>query len=217
MPKTYTDDVAPVLPSAIAGPFQVANATDHDSYLKVDPALGRITAAGDARPLRRQYFGYARNTGVSSSVVLAVGMACRQVNPGYDAGFYTNSIGIANEMDLAEPSSIFVLLAAAASSVLSNVAVRIEVTATYAKDGQWSPHITVVTYDHVVPDSWQAEAVEVVRIDDGNGRTFAPSRFEAGDVLGLRVRLARAAAEDTFDQGVKLAIGVIFEYTAKQL
>lgn len=217
MPRTHTDDVGPAIPSAIEGPFEVADAADHGSYLKINPALAQITATGDARPLRRLHFGYARNTGLSNAAVLAEGMACRQVNPGYDAGFYTNSIGIPDEMDPAAPSSIFVLIAAVASSMLSNVAVRLEVTAAYAKNGQSSPHITTVTCDYTVPDSWQTDAVEVVRVDDGNGRTFAPNLFEAGDVVGLRVRLARSAAEDTFNQAVKLATGVIFEYTAKQL
>ena len=217
MPKTHTDDVGLALPSAIEGPFEIADAVDHDSYLRIDPALARITAAGGARPSRRLDLGYARNSGVSSAAVLGEGMACRQVNPGNDAGFYTNSVGIPGEMDPAEPCSILVLIAAAANSMLSNLVVRVEVAAAYAKDGQSTPHTTTVVYDCEVPDSWHEDAVEIVRIDDGNGWTFAPNLFEAGDLIGLRVRLVRSAVEDNFDQAVKLGTGAIFEYTGKQL
>ena len=175
MPKTHTDDVGPVLPSAIEGPFEVVDPTDRGSYFKIDPELAKITAVGGARPLRRRYLGYARNTGVSGAALLGEGMACRQVNVDFDAGFYTNAIGIPHEMDVAEPSSVLVLIAAAASSMLSQLAVRIEVTATYAKDGQSSPHTTTVTCDYEVPDLWQADAVEVVRVPSSSTLLPNPS------------------------------------------
>ncbi len=217
MPKTHTNDVAPALPSSIEGPFQVADAADHDSHLTIDPAMAKISAAGGARPLRRRFLGLVKNTGTSSSATLGTGMACRQVTPGNDGGFFAAPMGIPSDMDLSAPSSVFVLIAASGDSSLADVAVRIEVVAGYAQDGQASAHATTVTCDHPVPDSWQSGAAEVVRVDDGNGRTFAANVFEAGDVLGLRVQLARSAAADTFDQGVKLATGVIFEYTANQI
>ena len=217
MPKTYTDDIAPALPSAISGPFQISDASDADSYLKIDPASAKISAAGNARPQRRLFTGLVKLIGTSVAGTLGSGMSCRQVAPGNDAGFFAGPVGVPGDMDLSEPSSIFVVIAAAVSSSLPGAVVRLEIVTGYTKDGQFTPHSTTVTYDHPVPDYWQAGAAETPRVDDGNGRTFGPDLFEAGDVLGVRARLIRSAAADTFDQAVKLASGVIFEYTAKHL
>jgi len=65
-----------------------------------------------------------------------------------------------------------------------------------------------------VPDSWQLNSVEIVLVDDGNNRTFAPDVFEPGDIIGLRIQLERSHAADTFDQAVKLGAGAVLEYTA---
>ena len=44
-----------------------------------------------------------------------------------------------------------------------------------------------------------------------------PLKLPGDDLIGMRLRLARAAGADTFDQSVHLAAGAILEYTAKEL
>ncbi len=217
MPKTFTNDIAPVLPAAVDGPFLVADPNDANAYFKVDPANGELAVAGDARPLRRRHLSLSKTTGTSVSGTIGTGMVCRQIAAGNNGGFFTSTMAIPDDMDVSEPSSVLVLVAAAVSSTLSSVAIRLEVVAGYAKDAQASPHSTTVTHDLAVPDYWQANATEVALVDDGSGRTFAPNTFETGDFLGLRMQLVRSAAADTFDKDAKLATGVVFEYTAKRL
>ena len=52
MPKTHTDDIAPTLPAAVRGPFQVVDADDSTGFFKLDPQAAVVQAAGGARPSR---------------------------------------------------------------------------------------------------------------------------------------------------------------------
>lgn len=217
MPKTDTSDIAQALPGSIDGPFLVADAADTNSFLKIDPAQAEIRAAGSARPKKRISLGYVRNAGTSASNTLGQGISCRQVGVGNDGGFLAALLEVPPDMDLAEPVSIHLLIAAAVDSTMSGGVVRVEVVAGYAKDGQSTPHVTIVAHNQTVPDLWQANNVETLLVDDGNGRTFPPDLFEVGDIIGLRIRLERSHAADTFDQAVKLGAGAVFEYTAKIL
>lgn len=217
MPKTDTSDIAQALPGSIDGPFVVADAADAGSFIKIDPARAEISAAGSARPNKRISLGYIRTAGTSSSNTLGTGISCRQVGVGNDGGFYTALLEVPTDMDVTEPVSVFLLIAPAVNSAMGGGVVRLEAVAGFAKDGQSTPHTTTVAHNQTVPDSWQANSVEIVLVDDGNGRTFAPNLFEVGDVIGLRIRLERSHAADTFDQAVKLGAGAVFEYTAKTL
>lgn len=217
MPKTDTSDIPQALPGSIDGPFLVADASDANSFIKIDPGQAEISAAGSARPKKRISLGYIRTAGTSASNTLGQGISCRQVDAGNDGGFHAALLEVPQDMDVAEPVSILLLITAAVNSTMSGGVVRLEVVAGYAKDGQSTPHITTVAHNQTVPDSWQTNNVEIVLVDDGNGRTFAPDLFEAGDVIGLRIRLERSHAADTFDQAVKLGAGAVFEYTAKSL
>ena len=217
MPKTDTSDIAQALPGSIDGPFLVADPADADSFIKIDPGQAEISAAGSARPKKRISLGYIRTAGTTASNTLGTGISCRQVNAGNDGGFFAALLAVPLDMDVTEPVSIFLLIAAAVNSAMSGGVVRLEVVAGYAKDGQSTPHTTTIAHNQTVPDSWQTNNVEIVLVDDGNGRTFAPDLFEAGDIIGLRIRLQRSNAADTFDQAVKLGAGAAFEYTAKIL
>ena len=217
MPKTDTSDISPALPGSIDGPFLVADPADANSFIKIDPAQAQIIAAGSARPKKRISLGYVRTAGTSASNTLGTGISCRQVVVGNDGGFFAALLEVPLDMDLAEPASVYLLIAPAVNSTMSGGVVRLEVVAGYAKDGQSTPHITTVEHNQTVPDSWQTNNVEIVLVDDGNGRTFAPDLFETGDIIGLRVRLERSSAADTFDQAVKLGAGAVFEYTATKL
>ncbi len=217
MPKTDTSDISPALPGSIDGPFLVADPADANSFIKIDPAQAEIIAAGSARPKKRISLGYVRTAGTSASNTLGTGISCRQVVVGNDGGFFAALLEVPLDMDLAEPASVYLLIAPAVNSTMSGGVVRLEVVAGYAKDGQSTPHITTVEHNQTVPDSWQTNNVEIVLVDDGNGRTFAPDLFETGDIIGLRVRLERSNAADTFDQAVKLGAGAVLEYTAKTL
>src|SRR3990172_2613126 len=106
MPKTYTDDVAPVLPSSIAGPFQVVSAADINSWIKIDPASARIAAAGGAQPTRRIIVPSARvYASVTSSVIgqyiVAVSVSGTQLG-----GHYLTPILLPDDMDVTKPCKV---------------------------------------------------------------------------------------------------------------
>lgn len=214
MPKTFTSDIGEAFPSAIDGPLQIADPQDPGAFIKIDPATAAITAAGTARPMRRLHLPMVRTTGAASHVTVGTGMVGRLILPGNTGGFFTGPIWIPPDFELTQPCSVYVLIAAAGTSSLSNVAVRVELLATYTKDGQAAAHDTTVATDVAVPDNWANGAVELAMLDDGNGRTFPGNTFEAGDVLAGLVRLNRGAASDTFDKNVVLVAGAMLEYTA---
>lgn len=217
MPKTHTDDIAPTLPAAVRGPFQVVDPNDPNAFFKLDPQAAAVEVAGGARPTRSAMIGLNRTIGTSGNATLGNGIACRQINTGDDAGFYTNPFWIPPDMDLSAPCQVYVMMSAAVASALSGVAVNIEVQAGYTRDQQAGVHTATIAVLHAVPDNWQTARPEEALVDDGSSRTFAPDTFEAGDVLGLCVRLMRSSPSDTFDQAIKLFAAVRFEYTAKHL
>ena len=214
MIETHTNDIAPALPSAITGPLVIADGSDAASYIKIDPALAIISAAGAARPTRRRIVGFVRSTGTTTAAVIGTAMAARSVNVGADGGFYAHAMRTPEDMDLTQPVSVLILLRPGASSFGGALVVRSEVVVTYGQDGDATVADATVTYDWTTPASWST-APKLVRIDGGSGYTFAAGTFEVDDVLGFRIRLVRTAIQDTFDQAVNIAEAVVVEYTAK--
>jgi hypothetical protein len=216
MPKTFTDDIAPVLPSALDGPFLIADPNDHDSYLKIDPATARIEAASDARPVRAVTLSGDRKCGSATFAMIGTALEAREIETGDDGGYFTPPFSLPPEMDVSAASSVKVLLAPADDSSGSGLVVRIELLASFGKHGDTAVTERTVTYDWTVPDNWSTEELCLVTVDDGEGYTFSPDLFEQGDLVGLRIQLARSATEDTFTEDVYLADSVVFQYVAKQ-
>lgn len=214
MIETHTNDIAPALPSAVTGPLVIADGSDAASFIKINPALAEISAAGTARPTRRRIAGFVRAVGSTTATVMGTGMASRSVNVSADGGFYAHAIRTPEDMDLTQPVSVYVLLRPNVPSFGGALIVRTEVVVTYGKDGDANVSSQTVTYDWTTPASWST-APKLVLIDGGSGYTFAGSTFEADDVLGLRIRLVRSAVQDTFDQPVDVAETAIIEYTAR--
>ena len=150
MPKTFTDDIGPVLPSALDGPFQVVDPNDIDSYIKVDPENARIEAAGDARPVRRLTAEYTRAYGFTLTTVLATALDVRSIGPNTDAGFYTAPFFIPVDMDTGETSSLKLMLAPASNGGGATV-VRLELITAYGKDGDTSVASQTAIYDWTTP------------------------------------------------------------------
>ncbi len=216
MPKTFTDDVAPLLPSAVKGPFQVVDPADPTSYFKVDPALARVEAAGAARPRRRLTLGMTRGNGVSSLTTIDTAMDARSVALNSDGGFYTFPFQIPTDMDVGASSDIRVALSPGADGGGGTV-VRLELVTAYGKDGDPSVVTETLTYDWTTPSGWSMQDLKLVRIDAGSGYTHAGGKFETGDYVGLLVRRVGSAAQDTFPQSLLIGASVVFEYTAKEL
>ena len=214
MIETHTNDIAPALPSAITGPLVIADGSDAASYIKIDPALAIISAAGTARPTRRRIAGFARLAGTTSAAVIGTAMAARSVNVNSDGGFLTHAMRTPEGMDLTRPVSVLILLRPGVASLGGALVVRTEAVITYGKDGDATVADQTVTHDWTTPASWST-APKLVLIDGGSGYTFAAGTFEADDVLAVRVRLVRSAIQDTFDQPVDIAEAAIIEYTAK--
>ena len=214
MIETHTNDIAPALPSAITGPLVIADGGDAASYIKIDPALAIISAAGTARPTRRRIAGFSRLVGTTTAAVIGTAMAARSVNTGSDGGFLTHAMRTPEDMDLTQPVSVLILLRPGVSSLGGALVVRTEVVVTHGKDGDATVADQTVTHDWTTPASWST-APKLVLIDGGSGYTFAAGTFEADDVLAVRVRLVRSAIQDTFDQPVDIAEAAIIEYTAK--
>jgi hypothetical protein len=215
MIEIHTSDVGEALPSAILGPFVIADADDVGSYLKLDPASAEIVAAGAARPTRWRSIGALRATGSTGEATIGTGMAAWSVGADDVGGFFTKAFRIPDEMDLAAPLRVYLVLRPATGSLGSVKVVRTELTVTYGKDGDTTVSDQTVTHDWSTPASWQTQP-KLVLVDAGSGVTFAGGTFERDDVLGLRARLVRDAIEDNFDQAVHMGAGVLLSYTAER-
>ena len=216
MPNTTTDDIGVALPSAIDGPFQVVDPADAANWIKVDPALSRVEAAGDARPMRVAFSALVRtylSTGVG---VIGTYMPARSVNTGVSGGMFLFPLRVPEEFDAAASSSLAILIAPTADSAVNGQTVRflVEYTLVSAADGARSDGS--VAMDWPVPDDWTTAETKEVLIDNGNGWTFDGDTLAPGDWLGFRFAREGAHANDDFAQGLLFAERVAFMYQAKK-
>ena len=203
MPKTYTDDVAPALPSSIDGPFQIVNPSDCASWIKVDPANARVAAAGNARPTRVLTTGYGRTYLTTMMHFIGVAMIARYVNADDNGGFYFSPIRIPDDMDVGEPCIVKILVTPVQDATANGQVVRFALTHTRVTL-EASESSSTFVYDWDVPDNWTTSDYNVVTIDNGNGRSYEADMFANGDIVGLRISRQGAATEDTFNKAVKL-------------
>jgi hypothetical protein len=215
MPKTFMDDVAPAMPTAIEGPLQVVDPADHDSWIKIDPATAQLEAAGTARPTKRVIVSFARVQGSTSSAVIGLVIPAQTVAPAANGGFLASPFPIPDDMDVGEPAYVRTFVAPSLDSTDTDAAVRFVLAFTNGKPGE-SPNDGSVTLDWNAPDLWSAADPRLVLIDDGNGQTFPGDTFEHGDHLGLRIMRIGSADEDTLNRSVRIAEHLIFEYTARR-
>lgn len=215
MPKTYTDDIAPVLPSSIAGPFQVVNASDINSWIKLDPANARLSAAGGAQPIRRIIVPSARTyASVTSSTVgqyiVAVSVSGTQLG-----GHYLTPILVPDNMDVTKPCNVRILISPASNATTNGQVIRFSLAEGHVADGGTRTE-TSFNYDWSVPDNWATTNNNVITLDGGSGSTFAGSTFQHGQHLALRVARVGTATEDTFDKSVIIAEYALCDYTASE-
>ena len=215
MPKTYTDDVAPVLPSSIAGPFQVVSASDINSWIKIDPANAKISAAGGAQPIRRivlpsdRTYASVTNSTIGQTIV-AVSVLGTQIG-----GHYLTPILVPDDMDVTKPCKVKLLISPVSNATTNGQVIRFSLTETHVADGGTRTE-TSFNYDWSVPDNWATTNNNVITLDSGGGSTFAGSTFQHGQHLALRVARVGTATEDTFDKSVNIGEYAVFEYTAAE-
>lgn len=215
MPKTFTSDVGAALPSAIDGPFQIQVPGDGTSYFKIDPAGGKIEAAGVARPVRRLLVPFSRNTGVVGTSTFDTGMDARTVGATADGGFMLVPFVVPAEIDVSAASSVIVAVAPGGNG--GDAVVRFELSTTFAKDGDTTLTTEVLNFDWTTPSGWSTGDMKLVTLDGGSGATFAANKFEPGDVVGFLLRRLGAATEDTMPVTLLMAPGVVFEYVGKRV
>jgi len=213
MPKTFTDDVAPALPSAIQGPLQVLDPSDGSSGIKIDPASARIVAAGDAMPTRILPAVYARSYGSSIGSYISGTIASRTIGASSLGGVHFVPFQIPFDMDVSKSSTVRILVSPASDATTDGQAIRFTVDQNHVAEGS-SPSTSSDSFDWDVPDDWTTSDVNLITIDTGGGYTFAGGTFRVGDHVGLRVIRNGYATEDTFDKGLKLSEQLLFEYTA---
>ena len=215
MPKTYTDDVAPALPSAIEGPLQVLDPSDYSSWIKIDPAGVTIAAAGDARPTRCLGTSFARSYGSSTASYMASVIACRIVASGSIGGMYYQPFQIPSHMDTSKTSNVRIVVSPAADATTNGQVIRLALDEAHVTDGG-GPGNNSPILDWEVPDDWTTSDFNVVTIDSGSGYTFAADTFQVGDLVGLKIMRYGLAPEDTFDKNVRIAETALFECTVKE-
>ena len=214
MPKTHSDDIAPTLPSSIDGPLQIIDPSDTASWIKIDPANARLAAAGDARPTRVLTTGYCRNYSSTTAHVIGT-MAARYVTANNNGGFYLIPFRIPDDMDVAEPSNVKILVNPILNATTNGQVVHFVLAETHvAADGSRSTSTLYYNWD--VPDDWTTSDHNVVLIDNGSGRTYDANTFANGEIVGFRISRNGIDASDTFDKSVKFAEYLQFEYTAKE-
>ena len=214
MPKTFTDDVAAVLPSSIDGPLQVVDPADSTNSIKLDPAGGQIEARGLARPLRRIAFSFVRvylsttngSTGVLTTQIVAAGT---------NGGVYVGHFRIPADMDVTQPSNVSFLLATGAAGPASAKKVRMLLVDTYIR-GSGASVSTTSSYDWTAPVSWALGDNRIVQFDAGSGRTYDGNHFVDGDYVAMRISRNGTHPSDTYTQSVHFSESLVFEYTAKR-
>ena len=215
MPKTFTNDVASTLPSAIQGPLQVIDPSDESSWIKIDPAGARILAAGDAKPTRVVTTTYTRGYGSNSASYISNTITCRNVGANSLGGAYYAPFRLPLDMDVSKTSNVKILVSPGADATTNGQVVRFTVNQSHVTEGG-GPGTSTDTFDWSVPDDWTTSDVSLVTIDTGSGCTFAGNAFETGDHVGLRIVRSGLAAEDTFDKSLKIAEHLLFEYTSTE-
>lgn len=214
MPKTLTNDIAPVLPSSIDGPFQVVDPSDSSSWIKVDPANAQIASAGGARAIRSLTMGYVRvylNTGIA---VRGKGLTARTINAGLDGGVYTAATRIPNIMDLSAPARVIITIAPFADALMNGQTVRLRLGWTRVTPAGVETE-GELDNDWNLPNDWKKTEPKHITYDNGSGDTFAGGSFTAGDVVGFRFSRVGAAVEDTFIQPLTLFEHLTLDYTAR--
>ncbi len=215
MPKTFTNDVAATLPSALLGPLQVIDPSDESSWIKIDPASAQILAAGDAKPTRLVTTIYLRGYGSNTASYISNTIASRTLGGSSLGGVYYAPFKIPANMDVTKPSNVKILVSPAADATTNGQVVRFTLDQSHVSEGE-SPSTSTDDYDWSVPDDWTTSDVVLVTIDTGSGYTFAGNTFQAGDHVGLRIVRSGFASEDTFDKSIKLSEHLLFEYTATE-
>jgi len=215
MPKTYTDDIAPVLPSSIAGPFQVVNASDINSWIKIDPANARLSAAGGAQPIRRIIVPSARTYASVTSSMIGQYIVAESVSASQLGGHYQTPILVSDNMDVTKPCKVQILISPVNSQTIDGQVIRFSLAEAHVADGGTRTE-TSFNYDWSVPEDWDTTDNTVITLDNGSGFSFAGDTFQHGQHLALRVARVGTAAEDTFDKSVNIALHAVFEYTATE-
>jgi hypothetical protein len=215
MPKTYTDDVAPVLPSSIAGPFQVVNASDINSWIKIDPANARLSAAGGAQPVRRIIVPSARTYAAVTTSTIGQYIVAVAVSPTQLGGHYLTPILVPDNMDVTKPCKVRILISPVNNATMDGYVIRFLLAEAHVADGETRTE-TGFNHDWNVPDDWATYDNNVITLDNGSGSSFAGDTFQHGQHLALRVARVGTAAEDTFDKGVNIGEYAVFEYTATE-
>jgi len=215
MPKTYTDDIAPVLPSSIAGPFQVVNASDINSWIKIDPANARLSAAGGAQPIRRIIVPSARTYASVTSSMIGQYIVAVSVSGTQLGGHYLTPILVPDDMDVTKPCKVRILISPVSNATTNGQVIRFSLAEAHVADGGTRTE-TSFNHDWSVPDNWATTNNNVITLDGGSGSTFAGSTFQHGQHLALRVARVGTATEDTFDKSVNIGEYAVFEYTASE-
>jgi hypothetical protein len=213
MPKTYTDDLQPAMPSALEGPLLIADPADHGSWIRIDPAGSTIAAAGGAQFRRQIVVPYVRTYAATTPALFGAAITSHYVTATAIGGFYLAPLVIPMDMDVSKPSDVKLLAASAADDTGSGEVIRFSLVETHVADTGAPVDITV-SCDWAVPTNWQMSDSRVVTIDGGSGYTFAGATFQHGMWVGLRITRVGSATEDTFDKTVNIGGALMFEYTA---
>lgn len=215
MPKTFTDDVAGALPSAIEGPLAIVDPADPTSIITIDPAQRRIAAEGGASPTRSVFVPFLRQYATATATFIGQTLACHQISSITSGGYHAAPLPLPPDMNLDEPSHVRVLVATFADDSGTGEVVRLSLGVTAIAPGQAAADSTI-NFDWTVPDNWLVNNPRLVLIDNGAGRTFDGGAFAGGTQLGLRIARLGAATEDTFDKSLSIVNSLVFDYTAKE-
>ena len=216
MPSTATNDLAPILPTALTGPFLVASAADAADYLQLDPAQARVAAVGAARPPRQLILPATSDVGAATASPLGSSLDARLVGANSDGGFHLAPFTLPADADLGEPCTV-TLWVAPQTTLSKSKTVRLELAWSHAPLQAETHSDYTLIYDWVTPASWNPGTLLAVPLDAGAGSTFAAETFAAGELLGLRVRRIGSAEADTLDTGLRFLTAVAFDYRADRL
>ena len=158
---------------------------------------------------------FSRVSGSVTNSTLGQAVPAGQVGASSLGGHYTQPIIVPQDMDVTASSSLKVVVAPSANSLVNGQFVRFTVVATTVTH-KGARVDTSFNYDWPVPDGWLASDNEHVTLSNGSGFSFNPNLFTPGQLVGFRIARDGPNAADTFAQSLLIAQHSFFEYTAAQ-
>lgn len=162
--------------------------------------------------LQRLIIPFVRVFGSVTNTTIGLHIAAGSVASNSLGGMFASPIQIPPDMDVTKTSNLKILISPTANGEINGQVIRF--VGNYTKvTSAGVQSDTNFNHDFSVPNGWITTQTELLTLVSAGGVSFAASTFALTDQVGFKVYRDGPNAADTYDQGVRIANYVIFEYT----